>query len=108
MISSSQTNDQQMLTTFAATGTAIVKFTCGMTLLFGVDSSLMTAKCEEHDDDLRVWSSQPTATEESRQDVIKNYKSLFVHGSVVDIMAIQIHFRYISRITLFFPHQTNI
>lgn len=36
-------------------------------------------------------------------DEIKNYKSLFVHGSVVDIMAIQIHFRYRTMITRFFP-----
>lgn len=44
----------------------------------------------------------PYCYREIQTDVIKNYKSLFVHGSVVDIMAIQIHFRYISMITLFF------
>lgn len=36
-----------------------------------------------------------------RQNRFKNYKSFIVHGSVVDIMAIQLHFRYISMIIQF-------
>lgn len=37
---------------------------------------------------------------------MKNYKSFIVHGSFVDIMAIQIHFRYISMI-IHFSHNEH-
>lgn len=38
--------------------------------------------------------------------MMKNYKSFIVHGSFVDIMAIQIHFRYISMI-IHFSHNEH-
>lgn len=39
-------------------------------------------------------------------NMIKNYKSFIVHGSFVDIMAIQIHFKYISMI-IHFSHNEH-